>query len=587
MEDSIVDEVKRRLDIVDVVGSYIKLKKVGVNYTAFSPFHTEKNPSFFVSPSKQIWHDFSLGKGGDIFKFVMEIENIDFREALKTLAKKAGVELKESPEFKKTNDQKQRMHELTELAGQFFEKQLDLSINGKKAKEYLTKRKVNQESIKKWRIGWAPDTWHSLVNYLVAKKFSASEIEQAGLALRSSRGDMHDRFRGRIMYPIADVSGQIAGFTGRVLTKAQEIAGMAKYMNVPNTLLYDKSRILYGLDKAKVAILKNDACILVEGQMDEIMSHQAGIENAVAVSGTALTSSHLLMLKRYTKNLIIAFDMDLGGNNATERGIKMALANDFNVRVMTMPPGQDPGDIIEENPETWRQMVGNTKSIIEFYFEVALSRWDANDVDGKKKIGQMVLPIIRNIQNKIEQMHWIGKFSAQIGVKEDAIMDEMQRMPEEREQDYSITPERQIEPVTKNRKEKLQERVVALFARYKNAINLPDDWHMQFLSVDNQDFIKNIVTGDSQYWENCSSNFKDYVSDLVFQLEIDHDKLDTKIKPQEELLVCLKELSSICLKEEMAKISEQIKTAQYRKEEVRVKELCEEFDKLSQKIASC
>lgn len=586
MEDSIVEEIKRRLDIVDVVGGYIKLKKVGVNYTAFSPFHTEKNPSFFVSPSKQIWHDFSLGKGGDIFRFVMEIENIDFREALKTLAKKAGVELKESPEFKKTNDQKQRMHELNELACQFFEKQLDLSVNGQKARDYLHKRKVTDDSIRKWRIGWAPDTWHSLVNFLVSKKFSTNEIEQAGLALRSSRGDMHDRFRGRIMYPIADITGQIAGFTGRVLTKAQEAAGMAKYMNIPNTLLYDKSRILYGLDKAKVTILKNDSCILVEGQMDEIMSHQAGIENAVAVSGTALTPSHLLMLKRYTKNLIIAFDMDLGGNNATERGIKMALANDFNVRVMTMPPGQDPGDIIQENPETWQKMVGNTKSIVEFYFEVAMSRWDSNDVDGKKRIGEMVLPVIRNIQNKIEQMHWISKFSAQIGIKEDAIIQEMQRMPQEREQDYSIAPEKIIEPAVKNRKEKLQERVVALFAKYKSGITMPDQWHLQFLSQDNQDFVTKIAN-DQSYWENCSSNFRDYVNDLVFQLEIDHDKLDNKIKPQEELLVCLKELSSISVKEEMAKISEQIKTAQYQKDEAKVKELCEEFDKLSKKIASC
>jgi len=284
-----VDEIKRKLDIVQVVGSYVRLQKVGVNYRASSPFNAEKTPSFYVSPVKQIWHDFSSGRGGDMFTFVMEIENVDFSEALKTLAKKAGVELHNNPQVSKERGLKDRQYELCDLACRFFEKQLGASTSGKTAYDYLLSRGLNKESIAQWRLGYAPDSWDALSKFLFSRKFSYAEIEKAGLAIFKQAGAVYDRFRDRIMFPIFDATGRVSGFTGRVLRKQQEEQGMAKYMNTPNTLVYDKSQALYGINFAKMDILKQNECLVVEGQMDVLMSHQAGVKNVIATSGTALT----------------------------------------------------------------------------------------------------------------------------------------------------------------------------------------------------------------------------------------------------------------------------------------------------------
>jgi len=370
MLTSPIDEIKNRLDIVEVVGSYIKLQRAGANFRALCPFHSEKTPSFFVSPARQIWHCFGCGKGGSIFNFIMEIEGVEFGDALRILAQRAGVELKRQPPELRT--QRQRLYEISEWATRFFEKQLEGSSLGKEAKKYLLSRGINEESIKKWRIGYSPDTWEGLSNFLVSKGYKKEELEQAGLAIKSDQGSFYDRFRGRIIFPIFDLNSQVVGFSGRIFKTTDP----AKYINTPNTLIYDKSRILYGLDKAKVEIRKKESCILVEGNTDVIITQQAGWENAVATSGTALTPFQLKILKRYSDNLLIAFDMDLAGETATKRGIDLAQTQGFNIKVVRLPEGKDPAETIAMNPNQWEKAINSAVSILDFYFETAFAKAD-------------------------------------------------------------------------------------------------------------------------------------------------------------------------------------------------------------------
>ncbi|MFA5368618.1 MAG: DNA primase, partial [Candidatus Paceibacterota bacterium] len=374
-----IEEIKSRLNIVDVIGSYIKLEKAGINYRACCPFHSEKSPSFFVSPSRQIWHCFGgCGEGGDIFKFVMKIENIEFPDALRILAAKAGVELKaRSADWEKNKTERQLMLHLCELGARFFEAYLEKSAKGKEAIDYLIKRGLKIETIKEWRLGYAPEAWSKLSDLLVGKGYQRDDIAKAGLAIAKEGNKFFDRFRSRIMFPIVGFNGEVIGFTGRIFGKPD--TEDAKYLNTPATLLYDKSRALFGIDKAKLEIRKNDFCILVEGNVDCIMSHQAGFKNCVAVSGTALTPYHLSIIKRYSPNLVLAFDMDAAGNKATEKGIVLAQKMEFNIKVIPMSAEKDPADIILlEGEEKWKQMIENAKPINEFYFDVAFKDRDVN-----------------------------------------------------------------------------------------------------------------------------------------------------------------------------------------------------------------
>src|SRR4030043_118179 len=355
MISSPIDEIKSRLDIVEVISSYIKLNKAGANFRAVCPFHSEKKPSFFVSPARQIWHCFGCGKGGDMFGFVKEIEGVEFGDALRILANKAGVELRrQSPEYVKLKSERQKLYEICELATKFFEKQLEESKTGKEAKEYLLKRGVKEESFKKWRIGYAPDVWQGLSDFLDSRGYTKEEIEKAGLGLSSEKGSFYDRFRGRIIFPVFDLNSQVIGFGGRVF-KEKDKMEIAKKVNTPQTAIYDKSRILYGLDKAKVEIRKKDVCILVEGYVDLIMVSQAGFENVVATSGTALTPLQLKTLKRYSDNLLTAFDMDVAGEAATKRGIDLAQLHGFDVKVIVLPEGLDPADLVLKDVKAWEE----------------------------------------------------------------------------------------------------------------------------------------------------------------------------------------------------------------------------------------
>lgn len=425
---STVEQIKSRLNIVDVVQGYLKLQKAGSNLKANCPFHAEKTPSFFVSPARESWHCFGCGKGGDMFSFVMEIEGADFVEALKILAGKAGVELKQT-DYKEKNE-KVRLLQLMEDAKGYYESELKKNSS---VIEYLKKRGLKGETAKSFGIGFAPDGWRNLYDFLKSKGYSEPEMEKAGMVIRSSKPlsgfqsfnqSYYDRFRSRIMFPIANGSGEIVGFSGRIFGQEKESGGShdyqqaGKYINTPQTILYDKSRVLYGFDKAKNDIRKKDFCILVEGQMDAAMSHQIGLSNTVAVSGTALTTEHLKLIKRLTQKIVAAFDNDKAGLGAAERGINLALAEGFEVKVAVSPAGKDPADAALENPNALIEAVGKAKNFIEFYLEIFPDR---------KGVESKVLPHILSLPSDIEKAQWVKKIAYKLSVGEEAVLAELKK----------------------------------------------------------------------------------------------------------------------------------------------------------------
>ncbi|HVZ11365.1 MAG TPA: DNA primase [Candidatus Paceibacterota bacterium] len=432
ISDSPVSKIKDRLDIVDVIGGYMKIQKAGINYKGRCPFHNEKTPSFFVSPDRQIWHCFGCAKGGDIFEFVKEIEGVEFPEALRILANKAGIQLENRRAFvpEGAADAKTKLYEISELATKFFQKQFQ-STAGKKALAYLHDRGLTDETIAEFRLGFAPQDWEAISKYIVSCGYTEQEVVDAGLAIRrdESKGrgrGIYDRFRSRIMFPIFDISGQTVGFTGRIFESSpsgQEGAGdkpldqdgpvMAKYVNTPGTLIYDKSRVLYGLSKAKLDIRKADACILVEGNMDALMSYQAGARNVVASSGTALTPHHLRLLQRYTKHLGFCFDTDQAGAMATRRGIGLALAQQFNISVIELrdPECKDPADFVKKYGSVWTDVVGAAKPVIDYYFDLARASYNPASAESKKQVLAAVAPFVKRLPSSVERAHWISQLA--------------------------------------------------------------------------------------------------------------------------------------------------------------------------------
>lgn len=418
-----LEQIKERVDIVDLIQGYLRLQKSGMNFKGLCPFHNEKTPSFMVSPDRQIWHCFGCSLGGDVFKFLMQIEGIEFKEALERLAKRAGIELKNFS--KEKTSEKNELFEISELAAKFFEKQLWESENGKKAFRYLKDRGLKSEVIKEWRLGYAPNTWASLKTFLKSAGFNDQEIFKSGLTVRNEKEDsFYDRFRGRIMFPISDINSQVVGFTGRVFEEVTGEIEAGKYINTPQTLIYDKSKILYGLDKAKMETRKKDKAIVVEGNMDVIMSHQAGVKNVVASSGTALTSQHLKILRRYTQNLDLCFDEDLAGEIAAKRGIDLAITLGFNIGVLNLSV-KDPADLVKENPAGWAEASSKSQPIVKFYLEKAFKKYDSATALGKKNIAQEVLPVIKLVDNKVEQAHWLDELANRLRVDQKAIVQAM------------------------------------------------------------------------------------------------------------------------------------------------------------------
>ena len=411
------EDIKARLNIVDIVGQYVKLQKAGSAWKANCPFHQEKTPSFNVNEERNMWHCFGCGKGGDVFAFIMEIEGLEFREALKLLAEKAGVELPEyRSDGKATAETKDRGLEILELATKFYEKQLWESVPGKKILEYLHERGLSDESIRTYRLGYAPDGWEHITKFLISRGFRSEELESCGLSLKGKEGrGFYDRFRDRIMFPIGDILGRIIGYSARVAPGGDE--SQAKYVNTPETNLYHKSRALYGLALAKQAIKEAGRAILVEGNMDVIALHQAGIANVVAVSGTALTADQLGILKRYGKKLSLFFDMDKAGQAAAWKSAITAFGLDFTVDAVALASGKDAADMNRENPELLRSAIAEAKPAMRYFLDTLLQSIDAKSQDGKRVIVERYAELLASTLNELDRSHWTKELAQAIAAE--------------------------------------------------------------------------------------------------------------------------------------------------------------------------
>jgi DNA primase len=429
----VVELIKERLSIADVVGQYVELKRAGKYLKGKSPFTNERTPSFYVTPDKGLYHCFSTGKGGDVFTFVQEMEGVDFKGALKILAERAGVEL--VPEDPAKRDRRDRLIEIVETATAFFEAQLARTPD---ALAYLERRGVKPETIKQWRIGFAPEGWSGLRDHL-AKVLRATDSEMlaVGLVIEGQRG-AYDRFRSRVMFPICDASGRVVGFSGRAFGAEAEERG-PKYMNSPEGELFDKSSILHGFHLAKQSIHRAGYAVLVEGQMDLVMSHQAGVTNAIASSGTALTEGQLALVKRIAPRLMVAYDSDVAGTNAAERACKLASSMGFDVKVVRIVGGKDPADLVREDVALWKAALASATPIVDFKLATIIAA-ESDEAKRMRRVDQEVVPYLVEIAGTIERSFAIRRVATEIGQSEEVVA----RAVAERARAGSAEPTRSI-----------------------------------------------------------------------------------------------------------------------------------------------
>ncbi len=571
-----VEEIKSRLSIDEVISQYLKFKKAGSSFIAICPFHNEKSPSFNISPSLGIYKCFGCGESGDIFSFVQKMEGITFPEALEKLASQAGVILtkkRDSSEKKKqAKEEKERLLKILEEATLFF--QINLSENNQ-AENYLKKRGVNENIVRKFRLGFAKDSWHSLEEFLYSKNYKQEELIKIGLIKKNEKGKIYDRFRNRIIFPLFDLEDKPVAFSGRDLSGTKDIA---KYLNSPETIFFNKSEVLYGLNFAKFEGRKRDYFIIVEGQMDLIMSHQIGFENTVAVSGTSLTTQHLKNLGRFSKNLIFAFDSDKAGIEAAFKGIKLALSENFDVKILDISRGMDPADVILENSKKWLQIVSQAKNIIDFFItQISLS--DKNIKQKNLEMREKVYPFLLLINSPFEKGVHISKICQFFGIEREDVEKELKLLKlekknekgKEQEKKYlKLNEDAKLDIFFKNNiicqtRKKILKHIVSIYfwqkslkknswiKDYENILEkvkelLGEDIYNKILKLD-KNFIQQLVVEIETIYTKNNKEF----NTLEFDLNINFERLKTIIKKEK-----IDNLQKLLLKEVNSKKKEDI-----------------------------
>jgi DNA primase len=439
-----IDDIKERLDIVEIISGYTPLQKAGRNYKALCPFHSEKTPSFVVFPDTQTWHCFgACNAGGDVFSFVMRRENMEFGEALRLLAQRAGVSLEPLHEGEEAETRlKERLYKLNALAAEYFHYLLLNSPEGARARDYLTGRGLSAETRKTFQLGYAREDWQALGQHLTAKGYSWSDLMEAGLVIEGKEHGYYDRFRGRLIFPIRDARANVVGFGARALDDS-----LPKYLNSPQTAIFDKSGVLYGIDQAKGAIREAGLVVIVEGYMDVLMAHQCNRKNVVASMGTALTEKHVRIIKKMTKKLVLALDADTAGDQATVRGLEVAKEAfdrrampvptwrgliryedqlDAEIGVAVLPPGLDPDEVLKENVDTWDALVNRALPVVEYYLQAVIGKFDLRSAKDKVAAAREVLPLIREIGSAVERSHYLQQLAHLLRVDERTLQQELE-----------------------------------------------------------------------------------------------------------------------------------------------------------------
>lgn len=554
-----LEEIKNRLDIVEYVGKYVPLKQAGRNFKGCCPFHTEKTPSFIVSPEKQIWHCFGCNEGGDIISFAEKMEGMDFADALRMLADRAGVVLPEKIHTKNKSEN-DKYFEINEQACTYYQKELTESVGGKQVHAYLKSRGFTDETIKLFRFGYSPAKGDTLVKHFNLKGFHNVDLVKAGIATNKN-GRVLDMFRNRLMIPIANNQGKVVAFTARVLDNS-----LPKYINTPESPIYHKSDVLYGFDKAKEFARKQDHLILVEGNMDVVASFQAGVKNIAAVSGTALTDNQLNLIKRFTKNIKISFDVDAAGINAAKRAIEIAGEKGFNLKVITVPEGKDPADLVQNDPKKWILACKKAKYVVDYIFDSTFQKYNINNILEKKQATRELLVVIKKLNDPVEKEHYINLLSQRVGVSVQALTDALNRT----KNDTKKVTEKS-EPVKKAKRETLEEHTVGLLliapqyaAFFFNKLGLSDfeDQKLRQVVESIHDFYETKGSLEIKLWEKTlKPELKDTVNKLILRTENEFPETEEE-DIGEELFNASLRLKKETLAKEKAAVNVKIKEAE-------------------------
>lgn len=574
-----LDEIKSRIDIVEFIGQYLPLKKAGRNFRSVCPFHGDKDPSLIVSPDKQIWHCFGCGAGGDIFGFLMKKEGMEFVEALGELAERAGVELKTRP---RDWGVKTKLFAINELSAKFFEKYMADTASGRQAMNYLINRGLSADTISKFRLGYAPAGWDYLFKFLNRKGYTPDEIEKAGLIVNRS-GKQLDKFRHRLMFPITDTSGKVVGFTGRVLDANDQ----PKYLNSPETPIFNKGRILYGLSSTKEEIISQKSVVLVEGQMDTLSSYQAGVKNVVASSGTALTFNQLETIRRYAETLVLALDADGAGSEATKRAIELASAQDLEIKVAIIEGYKDPDECAKANPAKWQYIVTHAVPIVDFYIDYAVKKFGIASVNDKKKVADAVLPAISLLNSPVEKDQYIKKLAETLNVTPNNLYEALKNLESARKQGKRLVkPEDKAETKPKDRADWLEKRILGM------VIFKPKQWeilqdelnHLRWLHPFTEKVysqLKNCYTGREFLLDNLMGglDYQDKVDLLETLMTVEEYYAEMPDKDTEqELKFYINLLKQRQTKTILAEIGQKIATAEKEGDREKLNQFLEEFN---------
>lgn len=464
MERDQVEEIKSKVDILEIIGARVNLKKAGRHYKGLCPFHSEKSPSFIVSPERQSYKCFGCQESGDVFSFLQAYDGMSFLEALEMLAAKVGIKL---VSYRPTveDSRRKRLLEILDLASEYYRYLLKTHESGRVARDYLANRGVISESIEKFYLGYAPPQWRGVSDFLMKKKgFSVEELDAAGLIIRKDGGDgFYDRFRGRVMFPLRDHKGVVVGFSGRTLsTEPTE----AKYINSPETITYHKSKMLYGLWENREMIRKDDKIVLVEGELDVIPSTQAGVKCVVAIKGSAFTEEQAQLIARYSRNIYMSLDSDLAGQEAIKRAVYIADKLDLSIRVVQIKGGKDPGDVATENPKAWRDMVKGAVLYWDFLLDSASARYDPKSGSGAEEISREVVPALSQISNAVVRSHYANKLAKMLSIPEESIYAEITRHGRKKELNYLKEKVSKIETGVHKRSDELSFYALALALQY-------------------------------------------------------------------------------------------------------------------------
>ena len=576
-----MDEVKQKTDIVTLVSEYVALKKAGRNYKALCPFHNEKTPSFMVSPERQIFKCFGCAEGGDVFAFYKKAEGVEFGEALRFLAQRAGVQLKDHRPTR-IEQQREKLFDIHEIAGQLYHHLLTKHPSGEKALKYLQARGIKQKAIVDFRLGLAPRQEDFLASYLNKKDISRQDAIAAGLVLISTN-KLKDRFRDRIVFPIFDTRGKIIAFSGRSLGGQEP-----KYLNSPDTPLFNKSRSLYGVHLAKTGIQKEGVAILVEGNLDVISSHQVGVNNVVAPLGTALTLPQIEILKRWTENLLFAFDTDLAGDAAAKRAIEIAENSDMNIRVVQLPEGKDPDEIIRKNPLLWKKACKEAVPVYDHFIAAAVNKYGVKSSEAKRKVVGEVLPQLAWLEDEILKAHYLQVLAAKLAVEETPLREMLKKYSQGRPEALGA----------KELFEKpLSEKGVSLIEKYLIALII---YSGQFPPSVNENIFSTLQYREifklAKAFFVAEGRFKIKtfvkkipqallsVFDDLLLLEIDEDILESEEKTSHEINYCTLRLKELNLRAKLKELNLAIKQAESAGNQEKVGSLSEQFQTLSKSL---